>query len=82
MFQKNLLYIRVMDHFLGALFAQKNDEGVEQDIYYLSGTFIGAESRYNPVEKEYLALVSRRHDITWSEESFMSFQESIIYEFL
>jgi len=46
-----------MDHSLGALIAQKNDEGHEQAIYYLSRTLIGAESRYNPIEKEYLALV-------------------------
>jgi len=52
-----LLYIRVMDHSLDALLAQKNDEGTEQAIYYLSRTLIGAESRYNLVEKECLALV-------------------------
>jgi len=32
-----------MDHSLGTLLAQKNDEGVEQAIYYLSRTLIGAE---------------------------------------
>ena len=52
-----LLYVRAMDHSLGALLAQKNDEGVEQTINYLSKILIGAESRYNPVEKECLALV-------------------------
>ena len=46
-----------MDHSLGALLVQKNDEGAEQAIYYLSRTLIGAEIRYNPVEKECLALV-------------------------
>ena len=46
-----------MDHSLGALFAQKNDEDHKQAIYYLRKTLIGAESRYNPVEKECLALV-------------------------
>ena len=45
-----------MDHSLGALLAQKNDEGHENTIYYLSRTLIGAESRYNPIE-ECLALV-------------------------
>ena len=50
-------YVRAMDHSLGALLAQKNDEGFEESIYYLSRTLIGAESRYNPVEKESLALV-------------------------
>ena len=46
-----------MDHSLDALLAQKDDNGHEQAIYYLSRTLIGAESRYNPIEKEYLALV-------------------------
>ena len=46
-----------MDHFLGALLAQKNDNGHEQAIYYLSRTLIRAESQYYPIEKECLALV-------------------------
>jgi len=39
-----LLYVKVMDHSLGALLAQKNDDGHEQTIYYLNRTLIGAES--------------------------------------
>src|SRR4051812_20726489 len=46
-----------MDHSLGALLAQHNDEGYEQAIYYLSRTLLGAEHRYCPVKKECLALV-------------------------
>jgi len=46
-----LLYVRAMDHSLGALLAQNNDQGDEQAIYYLSRTMIGAEHRYNPIEK-------------------------------
>ena len=46
-----------MDHSLGALLAQKNEEGFEHAIYYLSRTLTGAEPRYNPIEKECLALV-------------------------
>src|SRR4051812_39946035 len=46
-----------MDHSLGALLAQHNDEGYEHAIYYLSRTLLGAEHRYHPVEKECLALV-------------------------
>ena len=46
-----------MDHSLDALLAQKNDEGFEQAIYYMSRTLIRAESWYNPIEKECLALV-------------------------
>ena len=52
-----LIYARAMDHSLGALLAQNNEQGQEQAIYYLSRTMIGAEHRYNPVEKECLALV-------------------------
>ena len=52
-----LVYVRAMDHSLGALLAQNDDQGQEQAIYYLSRTMIGAEHRYNPIEKECLALV-------------------------
>lgn len=52
-----LLYVRAMEHSLGVLQAQHNYEGYEQVIYYVSKTLIGAESRYNPVEEECLALV-------------------------
>jgi len=44
------LYVKAIDHSLGALLAQKNDEDYEQAIYYLSRTLLGAESRYNPIE--------------------------------
>ena len=46
-----------MDHSLGALLAQKDDNSHEQAIYYLSRTLIEAESHYNSIEKECLALV-------------------------
>ena len=52
-----LIYVRAMDHSLGALLVQNNDQGHEQTIYYLSRTLIGAEHWYNPIEKECLALV-------------------------
>jgi len=45
-----LLYVKVMDHSLGALLAQKNDDGHEHAIYYLCRTLIGVESRYNPIK--------------------------------
>src|SRR3954470_20970657 len=58
-----------MEHSLGALIAQKSDEGHEKSIYYLSRTMVGAEHRYNPVKKECLALVftvqKKRHYLTW-----------------
>jgi len=40
-----LLYVKAIDHSLGALLTQKNDDGHEQTFYYLSRTLIGAESR-------------------------------------
>jgi len=46
-----------MYNSLGALLAQKNDEGCEQAIYYWSKTLIRAESRYNLVDKECLAFI-------------------------
>jgi len=52
-----LRYVRAMDHSLGALLVQDNDQGHEQTIYYLSRTMIVAKHRYNPIEKECLALV-------------------------
>jgi len=61
-----LLRIRTMDHSLGTLLAQKNDEDFEQAINYPNRTLIRAECHYNLVEKECLALSSpsKRHDIT------------------
>ena len=52
-----LIYVQGIGHSLGALLAQNNDQRYEQAIYYLSRTMIGAEYRYNPVEKEFLVLV-------------------------
>ena len=46
-----LIYVRAIDHSLGALLAQNNDQGRGQAIYYLSRTMIGVEHRYNPIEK-------------------------------
>jgi len=55
-----MLYVRAMDHSLGALLTQKNDKSCE---HYLSKTLIRAGK--NPVEKECLALlfVVQKHDI-------------------
>ena len=52
-----LLYVKAIDHFLGALLTQKNDDSHEQVVYYLNNTLIGAEFWYNHIEKECLALV-------------------------
>jgi len=52
-----ILYICALDHSLGALPAQKDDEGKKRALYYLSRMMVGAEHRYPPVEKECLALM-------------------------
>jgi len=51
-----------MDHSLGALLAQNNDQGHEQAIYYLSRTMIRAEHRYNPIEKKMLGIGIRHSE--------------------
>ena len=53
-----LLYVRAMDHSLGVLLAQKNDEGAEQAIYYLSRTLIGAESAITQLKRNVFLLSS------------------------
>jgi len=70
-----------MDHSLGALLAQKNEEGAKQAIYYFSRTLIGAESPTTQLRRSVLLLFSpsRRCGITWSGRLFMSFQESILF---
>lgn len=52
-----LIYVRAMDHTLGALLAQTNEPGHEQTIYYLNKTIVEAEHQYTLVENECLALV-------------------------
>ncbi|XP_019223850.1 PREDICTED: uncharacterized protein LOC109205591 [Nicotiana attenuata] len=61
---KNLRELQTIDTLhrgtitsLGALLAQKNEEGKEQALYDLSRTLIGAELNYTPVEKICLALL-------------------------
>ena len=75
-----LIYVRAMDHSFGALLAQNNDQGYEQAIYYLSKIMIGAEHRYNLIEKECLALVFavQKSDTTWWAKLYMSYQKLIL----
>lgn len=46
-----------MDNSLGALLAQKNDEGQERALHYLSRKMVDAENKYSPIEKMCLALI-------------------------
>lgn len=50
-----LLYITALDGSLGTLLAQRNEQGKENALYYLSRTLVGAEFKYTPIEK--LALM-------------------------
>ena len=63
-----LIYVRAMDHSLEALLAQNNDQGHGQAVYYLSRIMIGAEHRYNLVEKECLVLVFAIQNATLPSE--------------
>ncbi|KAK9929107.1 hypothetical protein M0R45_026215 [Rubus argutus] len=42
-----ILYIAALEHSLGALLAQNNDEGKENALYYLSRTLVEAEHNYS-----------------------------------
>lgn len=59
------LYISASYESIGAFFAQKNEEGKEQAIYYLSRVLQGPEKNYSPIEKMclclYFAAVKLRH---------------------
>jgi len=61
-----MIYVRVMDHSLGALLAQNNDQGHEHAIYYLSRTMVGAEHRYNQTRSKRMLGIGIRHpeDVT------------------
>ena len=52
-----ILYTRALDHYLGAMLAQNNEDGKEVTLYYLSRMLVGAEHNYKLVEKECLALM-------------------------
>ena len=75
-----LIYIRAMDHFLGALLAQNNDQRYEQAIYQLSRTMIRAEHHYNRSKRSVWLQSSpyKGCDIIWQASSFMSSPKSIL----
>ena len=52
-----ILYTTALEESLGALLAQHNEEGKENALYYISRRLVGAEMRYSPIEKQYLALI-------------------------
>jgi len=52
-----ILYIAAQEKSLGALCVQKNEQGKEITLYYLSRTLVGAELKYSPPEKICLSLI-------------------------
>ena len=52
-----ILYIVAQEKSLGVLCVQKNKEGKEIAIYYLSRTLVGAELKYSPIEKICLSFI-------------------------
>lgn len=46
-----LLYVAMTLSALGAMLPQKDNEGKEREIYYISKTLIDYEIRYTPIEK-------------------------------
>ncbi|KAL0340289.1 UNVERIFIED_CONTAM: hypothetical protein Sradi_4545700 [Sesamum radiatum] len=52
-----ILYVAAQERSVGILLAQKNDEGKENALYYLSRTMTLNELKYSPIEKLCLALI-------------------------
>jgi len=52
-----ILYIAAQEKYLELLCVQKNEEGKEIVLYYLSRTLVGAELRYSPIQKICLSLI-------------------------
>ncbi|KAL0406001.1 UNVERIFIED_CONTAM: hypothetical protein Slati_3914000 [Sesamum latifolium] len=52
-----ILYVAAQEHSVGILLAQKNDEGKENALYYLSRTMTPNELKYSPIEKLCLAII-------------------------
>ncbi|KAL0396392.1 UNVERIFIED_CONTAM: Transposon Tf2-12 polyprotein [Sesamum calycinum] len=46
-----ILYVAAQERSVGILLAQKNDEGKENALYYLSRTMTPNELKYSPIEK-------------------------------
>ncbi|KAL0285726.1 UNVERIFIED_CONTAM: hypothetical protein Sangu_2766100 [Sesamum angustifolium] len=52
-----ILYVAAQERSVGILLAQKNDEGKDNALYYLSRTMTPNELKYSPIEKLCLALI-------------------------
>ncbi|KAL0402535.1 UNVERIFIED_CONTAM: hypothetical protein Slati_4283400 [Sesamum latifolium] len=52
-----ILYVAAQERSVGILLAQKNDEGKENALYYLSRAMTPNELKYSPIEKLCLALI-------------------------
>ncbi|KAK4397453.1 hypothetical protein Sango_1581900 [Sesamum angolense] len=52
-----ILYIVAQERSVGIMHAQKNDEGKENALYYLSRTMTPNELKYSPIEKLCLVLI-------------------------
>ncbi|KAL0405375.1 UNVERIFIED_CONTAM: Ribonuclease HI [Sesamum latifolium] len=52
-----ILYVAAQERSVGILLAQKNNEGKENALYYLSRTMTPNKLKYSPIEKLCLALI-------------------------
>ena len=52
-----ILYVLVIDDFVGAILAQHDEEGKERVTYYLSKLFNEAEKKYTAMEKTCVGVV-------------------------
>ncbi|KAK4384632.1 hypothetical protein Sango_3041100 [Sesamum angolense] len=52
-----ILYVAAQERSVGILLAQKNDEGKENALYYLSRNMTPNKLKYSPIEKLCLALI-------------------------
>ncbi|KAL0307937.1 UNVERIFIED_CONTAM: hypothetical protein Scaly_2964700 [Sesamum calycinum] len=52
-----ILYVAAQERSVGILLAQKNNEGKENALYYLSRTITPNELKYSPIEKLCLTLI-------------------------
>ncbi|KAK4400810.1 hypothetical protein Sango_1187100 [Sesamum angolense] len=52
-----ILYVTAQERFVGILLAQKNNEGKENALYYLSRAVTPNELKYSPIENLCLTLI-------------------------